>query len=138
MVARSNRSMVAGTLCQAVESSRLVSPSAGLGQALVSGLHASTKDLETLPRLLTTKQPVRAELDARLQENAVVVGLPVHDLRHRGEAHHMVLEMSVAVRLHVPVAAAKPDAEEIIHAIGQKAVDLIAPPAAVLRHRTGE
>src|SRR5262249_38074853 len=35
MVERSNRSMVAGTLCQAFESTRLVSPSAGLGQALV-------------------------------------------------------------------------------------------------------
>src|SRR5689334_23207988 len=35
MVARSNRSMVAGTLCQVVEFIRLVSPSAGPGQAPV-------------------------------------------------------------------------------------------------------
>src|SRR6266576_1045227 len=90
------------------------------------------------PALVATEQPVRAELDARLQENAVVVGLPVHDLRHCRDTHDMILEMSVAVRLHVPVAAAEPDAHQIIHAIGQKAVDLVAPAVAVLRHRAGE
>src|SRR6266581_3337361 len=65
-----------------------------------SGNRFSGKD--HAPALVAAEQPVRAELDARLQENAVVVGLPVHDLRQRGEPHDMI---NGAINRALPLAS---------------------------------
>src|SRR5215470_1235645 len=89
-------------------------------------------------RLVDVQQRIGAELEARLQEHAEILGLPIHRLGGCGEVDDVVLEVAEAMALHDPIAAAHADAQVLVHPIGQEGVELEAPAPAVLGDRPAE
>ena len=85
-----------------------------------------------------TGAPSLSKVHAGADRQAEHRGLPVDALRPAREAHDMVLEMGVAARLHMPVPCCGGEAQRIGEAVGDRRFQLIAPPLAVLRNRTGE
>ena len=91
------------------------------------------------PPLMNINDGIRSEFQAQLQEHTEIVDLPVDRLWDSSDSHDMILEVSQAFGcLHVPIAPPNPDAPRLRHAIRDKALELIAPPLPVLRHRPGE
>ena len=70
----------------------------------------------------------RSKTIAALQKDPVNIGLEIERLRETAE----ILEMHVAFALHVPIAAADPDADGVVNLIGQQRLQLVPPTMAVL------
>src|SRR5215831_5520331 len=88
--------------------------------------------------LVHVNHVIGPEFQAQLHKRSEVVDLPFDRLRQGRDAVDMAFEMREPMRLHVPVAAAKPDTERFRHTVLHEALELIAPAAAVLRYRAVE
>src|SRR5262245_5593527 len=87
---------------------------------------------------IAAEDRIGSELDARLQEEDLVLGLPLDQLEHGSEPDHVALEVDEAARMHLPIARPGAEANRLGHAIGDESLELEAPAVAVLGDPTGE
>src|SRR4051812_8211074 len=86
-------------------------------------------------RLVAGDDRIGPELEARLQEDAQIVGPPGDRLRQRVDSDDVTFEVGRPLgRLHVPIAAADTNAQDIVQLIGEQTIELDPPAGTIFRN----